>query len=95
MTRPLMIAGANKVFKAPPGMDNCYDIYVRQEIIDGITYHFLEVELEPAEREAILAGGTLILGQMGTGWQPLSVGVKHPMTNPFVPISPEEESGED
>lgn len=91
MTRPLMIAGANKVFKAPPGMDNCYDIYVRGEVIDGIPYHFLEVELDPEERAALLAGGTLILGQMGTGWQPLSVQVQSPPTFPLTLVEQPDE----
>lgn len=60
-----MIDGANKVFKAPPGMPECYDIYVRSEVIDGVPYNFFEVELDAEERKNLLAGGTLILSQMG------------------------------
>lgn len=75
MTRPLVIEGANLILRAPEDMDNCIDIYVRRELYDGVPYSYMEVELTLAEREAILNGGTLMIGQVGDGWVPINCSV--------------------
>lgn len=72
MTRPLAIDGHNLVLQCPPGCPNCHDIYVREEVIDGTLYRFMEVDLTPADREAVANGGTLMIGQMGGAWVPVS-----------------------
>ncbi len=72
MTRPLAIEGANLVLRCPPGTPNCHDIYVKQEVIEGVLYRTMELELEPHEREAVLNGGTLRIRQMGDVWVPVA-----------------------
>lgn len=82
--RPLVIAGANLVLNPPEGMDNCVAVYVRREVIEGVPYTTLEVELDEEERRHLLQGGTLQVSQAGTGWVPIALNVIAPPTNPFV-----------
>lgn len=78
--RPLVIAGANLVLNPPEGMDNCIPIYVRREIIDGMIYTTMELELTEEERRNLLQGGTLQLSQAGAGWVPVALAVVAPPT---------------
>ncbi len=71
----VQIDGANLILRAPPGMDNCQDIVVREEVIEGMKYRFLELALNDDEREAIARGGTMMLGQVGEAWVPVSLSV--------------------
>jgi hypothetical protein len=81
--RPLVIAGANLVLNPPEGMENCIPIYVRRDVIDGIPYTAMELELDEEERKNLLNGGTLQISQAGAGWVPIAVNI---IPNPALPV---------
>ncbi|USM11520.1 hypothetical protein vBCbaSRXM_75 [Citromicrobium phage vB_CbaS-RXM] len=70
--RLLHIKDANLTLRCPPGCENCHDIIVRDEIIDGVRYRSMELEFTPEERQAVAEGATLIVRQMGNAWVPVA-----------------------
>lgn len=69
---PLRIEGANRVFRAPPGMANCRDLHVRWDPKEGSCVS--RWEPTPEELEMLKAGGSVELWVCGHQ-PPVYVGV--------------------